>query len=133
MEQLLKGSKMDLIYIAIPLLLMFLSQSYIKRTYSKYRTVKSRRKMNGYNTARKMIEKYDLNVNIEKAQGLLSDHYDPREKVVRLSEDVYENDSIASIAIAAHECAHVIQHKEGYFLIKLRSILVPVISLTSKI
>ncbi len=124
---------MELLYIFIPMILMFLSQSYINSTYSKYKTVKSRRKMNGYNTARKMIEMYDLKINIEKVSGTLSDHFDPKKKVIRLSEDVYDNESIASIAIAAHECAHVMQHKEGYLLIKLRSLLVPVVSLTSKL
>lgn len=124
---------MDLLYIFIPVVLMLISQSYIKSTYSKYRTVRSRKKMNGHNTARKIVEKYGLNINIEKIPGMLSDHYDPKNKVVRLSEDVYENESIASIAIAAHECAHVIQHKEGYFLIRLRTLLVPVVSLTSKL
>lgn len=124
---------MELLYIFIPMILMFLSQSYINSTYSKYKTVKSRRKMNGYNTARKMIEMYDLKINIEKVSGTLSDHFDPKMKVIRLSEDVYDNESIASIAIAAHECAHVMQHKEGYLLIKLRSLLVPVVSLTSKL
>ncbi len=122
---------MDLIYIFVPIILMVVSQSYISKTYSKYIMVKSRKNMTGYDTAKKMIDKYNLGISVEKTSGTLSDHFDPKKNVIRLSSDVYDNASIASIAIAAHECAHVMQHKEGYFLIKLRSLLVPVVSLTS--
>lgn len=122
---------MDLIYAIIPILLMIVSQSYINNTYSKYKMTKSRKGFSGYDTAKKIIEKYDLKVSVEKTPGQLSDHFDPKKKVVRLSTEVYDNASIASIAIAAHEFGHVLQHQEGYFLLKLRSLLVPVVSLTS--
>lgn len=124
---------MDLIYAVIPILLMIVSQSYINNTYNKYKMTKSRKGFTGYDTAKKIIEKYDLKVSIEKTPGELSDHFDPTKKVVRLSPEVYNNASIASVAIAAHEFGHVLQHKEGYFLLKLRSLLVPVVSLTSTI
>ncbi len=124
---------MDLIYVLIPLALVFISQNYIKSTYSLYDSIKSRKNMNGYNTAKTIIEKNKLNIKIEKTNGYLTDHFDPKDKIIRLSNNVHDKSSIASIAIAAHECGHVIQHKEGYFLLRLRSLLVPIVSLTSTI
>ncbi|MDD4831308.1 MAG: zinc metallopeptidase [Bacilli bacterium] len=124
---------MDLIYVLIPLVLVFLSQNYIKSTYSLYDSVKSRKNMSGFNTAKTIADKNKLNIKIEKTSGYLTDHFDPKLKVVRLSTNVYDKSSIASIAIAAHECGHVIQHKEGYFLLRLRSFLAPIVSLTSTI
>ncbi|MDD2625341.1 MAG: zinc metallopeptidase [Bacilli bacterium] len=124
---------MDLIYVLIPLVLVFLSQHYIKSTYSLYDSVKSRKNMSGFNAAKTIADKNKLNIKIEKTSGYLTDHFDPKLKVVRLSTNVYDKSSIASIAIAAHECGHVIQHKEGYFLLRLRSFLAPIVSLTSTI
>ncbi|NLV90370.1 MAG: zinc metallopeptidase [Tenericutes bacterium] len=124
---------MDLIYVLIPLVLVFLSKNYIKSTYSLYDSVKSRKNMSGFNAAKTIADKNKLNIKIEKTSGYLTDHFDPKLKVVRLSTNVYDKSSIASIAIAAHECGHVIQHKEGYFLLRLRSFLAPIVSLTSTI
>ena len=124
---------MDLIYVLIPLVLVFLSQNYIKSTYSLYDSVKSRKNMSGFNAAKTIADKNKLNIKIEKTSGYLTDHFDPKLKVVRLSTNVYDKSSIASIAIAAHECGHVIQHKEGYFHLRLRSFLATIVSLTSTI
>jgi hypothetical protein len=124
---------MDLLYLLIPVILMTLSQMYIKSTYSKYNGIKSKNNMTGFDTAKIIVDKYKLNIKIEKTQGVLTDHFDPKTNVIRLSTDVYEKDSIASIAIAAHECAHVIQYKEGYIPMKIRRFLVPIVSLSSKL
>ena len=72
-------------------------------------------------------------VRIERIRGSLTDHYSPREKVLRLSESVYGSTSVAALGVAAHECGHAIQHKEGYFPLKLRSVSVPVANIGSKL
>ena len=72
-------------------------------------------------------------VRIERIRGSLTDHYSPKEKVLRLSESVYGFTSIAALGVAAHECGHAIQHKEGYFPLKLRSVSVPMASIGSKL
>jgi len=72
-------------------------------------------------------------VRIERIRGSLTDHYSPKEKVLRLSESVYGSTSIAALGVAAHECGHAIQHKEGYFPLKLRSVSVPMANIGSKL
>ena len=70
-------------------------------------------------------------VGVEETHGNLTDHYDPRNKMIYLSEAVYASDSVAAIGVAAHECGHAIQHKEGFLPLKLRSVLVPVVNIGS--
>ena len=72
------------------------------------------------------------NVYVVETKGYLTDHYDPRAKVVRLSTDIYHGDSIASVSVAAHECGHAVQDKEGYFFLRFRSFLVPIVNFSSK-
>ena len=72
-------------------------------------------------------------VKIERIRGSLTDHYSPRERVLRLSESVYGSTSVAALGVASHECGHAIQHKEGYFPLKLRSLSVPVANIGSKL
>jgi len=125
---------MDIIYIFIPIILMFVSQTYIKSTYSKYLNVKSKKNLTGYDVATEMLIKNEINdVKVEKINGTLTDHFDPKKKVVRLSEEVYSGTSIAVLSIAAHEVGHVIQHSKGYLPIKIRSALVPVVNFSSKL
>lgn len=125
---------MDIIYIFIPMVIMFLSQAYIKSTYSKFVAIKSEKNLTGLDVAKRMLERNNINnISIEKTPGTLTDHFDPKKKVVRLSEEVYSGTSIASLSIAAHEVGHVIQHETKYFPIRLRGILVPVVNFSSKI
>ena len=72
------------------------------------------------------------NVKVEEVSGFLSDHYDPSTKTVRLSTNNYNDASIAAVSIAAHECGHALQDKEGYFMLRLRASLVPLVNLSSK-
>ncbi len=124
---------MDIIYIFIPMVIMFLSQAYIKSTYSKFVAIKSEKKLTGLDVAKKMLKRNNItNITIEKTPGTLTDHFDPRKKVVRLSEEVYSGNSIAALSIAAHEIGHVIQHETKYFPIRLRGVLVPVVNFSSK-
>jgi Zn-dependent membrane protease YugP len=88
----------------------------------------------GSQTARYILDSNGLsNVNVEVTRGHLSDHYDPRKRVVRLSEDIYYGNSIGSVAIAAHECGHAIQHANRYAPLQIRSSLVPIASFSSNV
>lgn len=125
---------MEILLIILPVILMFASQAWINGAYNKYKLIKSKNGASGYEAARKILDLNGLEkIKITKISGTLSDHYDPKKEVVSLSSDVYDGTSIASIAIAAHECGHVIQHKSKYIPIIIRSALVPVVNLTSKI
>ena len=88
----------------------------------------------GYDVAKKILQKNDLQeIKIGKVSGSLSDYYNDSNKEIRLSEDIYDESSIASVAVAAHECGHAIQYKEGYFPIKLRNNLVPIVNFGNKV
>ena len=116
--------------IAVP----FIAQLYIKSSYGKYSDIDNNKKISGFEVARKILDANGLNsIDIVTTSGTLSDHYDPRRKVVRLSDDVFNGNSIASMAVAAHECGHAIQDKEAYSLLKIRSLLVPVVNLGTSI
>lgn len=125
---------MEIIYIFIPMVLMFISQSYINSTYAKYKAVKSKKDLTGFDVTKSILDKNNIkDIKIEKVSGTLTDHFDPKNKVIRLSEEVYSGNSIAALSIAAHEVGHVIQHKKGYIPIKIRGALVPVVNFSSKI
>ena len=110
------------------------AQMYINHWYNKTKKIKTAKGMNGQQTARKILDKNDLkDVGINEVAGTLSDHYDPAKKTVNLSNDIYETDSIASISVAAHECGHAIQDKNGYFFLRLRRGMVPFVNLASKL
>lgn len=90
--------------------------------------------MTGAETAQRILHATGLyDVRVERVEGTLSDHYDPRTKVVRLSEAVYDSASIASIGVAAHECGHAIQHSKAYAPLKIRNALVPVVNVSATI
>ncbi len=110
------------------------SQFFIKHSYHKTIRISSSKGVNGYDVARKILDSNGLShVKIEETPTELGDHYDPRCKVVRLSTDVYRKSTIASISVAAHECGHAIQDKDGYFFLRLRSMIVPVVNLASSL
>jgi uncharacterized protein len=99
------------------------------REYSRYRTWSG---MSGAEVARRVLDFNGLyNVRVEPTQGLLSDHYDPREKVLRLSQNVYSSNSVAAAGVAAHEAGHAIQDKEGYTALKARTAMVPSVQIGS--
>lgn len=125
---------MNLILIILPIVLILLSQAYINTSYRKYSRVSVKSKITGASVARTILDKNGLNdVEVVKISGELTDNFNPRTNVVSLSSEVYSGNSIASVAVAAHECGHVIQHKEKYAFIVLRSILVPVVNLTTNL
>jgi len=123
-----------LILLFISIIITIAAQSLVKRAYEKYKKIKSKSKLTGFEAARKILDQHGLkDVHVVTTTGILSDHYDPKRKVVRLSKEIFDGDSIASISIAAHEVGHALQDKEGYILMKLRGFIVPVVNLSSKI
>jgi Zn-dependent membrane protease YugP len=88
------------------------AQLLIKARYDKYSKIENKKKLSGFDVAQKILKKHGLeNIYIVETQGYLSDHFDPTANVVRLSSDVFHGTTIASVAIAAHECGHAVQHK----------------------
>lgn len=121
-----------IIYFAILLLLPLWASNKVNRTYKKYMKIANSSHMTGAQVARKILDENGLyNVRVEETKGFLSDHYDPRTKVVRLSSHNYHNYSQAAAAVAAHEVGHAIQDAEGYAFLRFRHALVPVASLGS--
>ncbi len=121
-----------LIYMTPAFLIMLLVQFYVRSAYSRWSQVPAQSRMSGAQAAQRLIQYGGLyDVRIEGIQGQLTDHYDPRSKVLRLSQGVYQGNSVASLAIAAHELGHAMQDKEGYFPLRLRAAMVPAVNIGS--
>ncbi len=122
------------IYIFLLMLILpIIAQINVTSTFNKYSKVRSSRGITADQVARQILDSNGLyNVRIERVSGKLSDHYDPRDNVVRLSDSTYGNSSVAAIGVAAHECGHVCQHAENYGPIVLRSKLVPITNFCSR-
>ena len=115
-------------------LITLLAQIYVKSSYSKYKKIETKSGLDGYEVARKILNSNGLNdIDIVEVQGELTDHYDPKRRVVRLSSDIYHGKTIASNSVAAHECGHAVQDKEGYTFLRFRSALAPFATLSSKV
>ena len=123
---------MEYIILTITMLITLGAQEYINIWYNKTKKIESIKKLTGRSVAREILDKNGLkHVKVEEVQGNLTDHYDPKSKTVRLSTDIYNNDSLASISVASHECGHAIQDKDGYFFLRLRRSIVPIVNLAS--
>lgn len=121
-----------LMYMLPAFVLMMLVQWYVRSAYSKWSRVPVRSRFTGAEAAQRLIQSAGLqNVRIEAVQGQLTDHYDPRSKVLRLSSGVYSQSSVAALAIAAHELGHAMQDKDEYFPLRLRAALVPAVNIGS--
>lgn len=117
---------------ALPaLLLAIYAQWKVRSTYQRYLRVPNAAGMTGLEAARALQRLTGLSVRVEGTRGTLSDHYDPRSKVLRLSQGVAESASVGAVAIVAHEMGHALQHARSYALLQLRSGLVPIVSFTS--
>ena len=120
--------------VLIGVVLSLLASAKVKGTFNKYSNYRNSRGMTGAEAARQVLQSAGIrDVQIEHVSGNLTDHYDPRSKVLRLSDSVYGSTSVAAVGVAAHECGHAIQHAHGYGPLKFRSILVPVANFGSKI
>ena len=121
-----------LCFMAPAFLLMMLAQLYVSSSYSKWSRVAARSRLTGAEAAQRLISSGGLyDVNIQPIQGNLTDHYDPRSKLLSLSPGVYQGNSVAALAIAAHELGHAKQDQEGYMPLKLRAALVPAVNIGS--
>jgi len=119
-----------LVFIGIAITLM--ASARVKSTFAKYSRVRSTSGLTGAQAAERILQASGIyDVQIELVAGNLSDHYDPRHKVLRLSNTVYGQTSLAAIGVAAHECGHAIQHQNSYLPLKLRGALVPVANIGS--
>ncbi|RUA15965.1 MAG: zinc metallopeptidase [Clostridia bacterium] len=127
------GSFILWIVLALPgLLLGMWAQYKVKSAFKKYSKVGNSRGLTGAQAARLILDHYGLrHVHIAEVQGTLTDHYDPRSKVLRLSPDVGRSSSIAAVGVAAHESGHALQDKDAYAPLKLRSAIVPAVQLGS--
>ncbi len=117
----------------VALILAIYAQIKVSSTFNKYSSFYTASGRKAHEVARMMLDDNGLqNVRIERVRGHLTDHYDPRSKVLRLSEQVYDSASAAAVGVATHEAGHAVQHAVGYFPLKLRSALVPATSFASK-
>lgn len=122
----------SMILLIPAILFAVFAQSKVKGTFNKYLQIRNRRGYTGAQVARMILDRNGLrDVNIEHIRGQLTDHYDPRKRVVRLSSSVYNSTSIASISVAAHEVGHALQHAKGYAPLTIRSQIAPVASFAS--
>lgn len=122
------------VLVLIGLLISSLAQANIQRKFDKYRKIKTQKSITGFDAARYILSTNSYNdISIKKIGGSLSDYFNPLSKEIALSETSMTDISIASLAVAAHECGHVIQYKEGYIPLKIKSYIVPAVNIGSKL
>ncbi|MBN1351321.1 zinc metallopeptidase [candidate division KSB1 bacterium] len=122
----------DIFILGISFLITLYAQLKVKNTFNKYSQIAARRGASGASIAQHLLQASGIHdVEIEMTRGELTDHYDPRGKVLRLSEATYRSNSVAAIGVAAHEVGHAIQHHTGYIPLNLRNSFVPVANLGS--
>ena len=125
---------LDVILMLIIIVLPLYANIKINSTYSKYSKKQNSGKLTGKEVAEKILEMNGLNnVKVGRINGSLTDHYDPRNKTISLSDGIYNSNSISACAVAAHEVGHAIQDKERYSMLVFRSKLVPVVNFTSRL
>ena len=120
--------------VLIGLLLCLAASARVRSTYAKYGRVRSRSGLTGREAAERILRSAGIyDVRIEHVSGNLTDHFDPGNRVLRLSDATYQSASVAAVGVAAHECGHAIQHSRGYAPLKIRSAIVPVANFGSAI
>ena len=120
--------------IVISALISLFAQFLVNSRFSKYSRVRSRSGMTGAQAAERILQSQGIyDVAIQRVSGKLTDHYDPRNKTLNLSDAVYASTSVAAVGVAAHECGHAIQHARGYAPLSFRSALVPVANIGSQL
>ena len=130
------GYSYDWTYILVIIgsIITLVAQIWVNSSYNKYKQRSNGNGITGREVARKILDTNGLSdVSVVEVAGTLTDHYDPTKKTVNLSTDIYKDSSIASIAVAAHECGHAIQDKVGYTFLRIRHKLVPTVNLCSKL
>lgn len=120
--------------VIIGFIFAMIASGGVQRAFNKYSKVKSYRNYTGADAARKILDDNGLyNVRIEHISGNLSDHYDPKANVIRLSDATFSDTSVAAIGVAAHEAGHAVQHAVGYVPIKVRNAIVPAVNIASSL
>lgn len=123
-----------LIWVLLAAVISMIASAKVSSTYHKYDKVRSATGMTGAQAAERILHSAGIyDVSVEHIRGELTDHYDPGNKVLRLSDATYGSASVAAVGVAAHECGHAIQHKEGYVPLRFRSALVPAANLGSRL
>lgn len=127
------GIDMTYIIFVMPALIFAMyAQNKVNTTFNKYRTINNKRGYTGAEIARRILDMNGLsNVIVERVAGNLTDHFDPKANVVRLSDATYSSTSVAAIGVAAHEVGHAVQYAEGYAPIKVRNAIVPFVQIAS--
>lgn len=127
---------MDIYYLVLvipAILLSLFAQTKVTSTFQKYSRYGSQKGMTGFDAARKILDTNGLShIRIERIAGNLTDHYDPKNNVIRLSDGVYDKPSIAAVGVAAHEAGHAVQHSVGYTPIKWRNAVLPAANIGSQ-
>lgn len=122
------------ILILIGLLISLIAQAVVTSAYGKYKKILNNKDLTGFEVARTILDKNGLqDIMILETKGNLSDHYDPTRKVIKLSTDIYHGSSIASAAVASHECGHAIQDKVGYRPMRIRSRIVGTVNICTNL
>lgn len=125
---------MGIVILLIMIILPIIAQVNVNSTFKKYKNVRNSRGLTADQVARQILDSNGLyNVRIERISGELTDHYDPKDNVVRLSDAVYGQTSVAAIGVAAHECGHACQHAQEYTPIKIRTAIVPITNICSRL
>ena len=123
---------MDSFLIILGLVIALSAQAYVTSSYNKYKNVKTKKELSGFEVASKILKENGLdNIYVTEVNGVLSDHYDSGRKVVRLSSDVFHGTSISSVSVAAHEVGHAIQDKVNYSFMRIRYSLFPIVNFSS--
>lgn len=121
-----------LIFVFPAILLSVFAQAKVSSSFSKYNKIGNRKNISGAEIARRILDLNGLyNIPVERIGGNLTDHFDPKANVIRLSDSTYNSTSVAALGVAAHEVGHAVQHAEGYTPIKLRNSIVPVAQFSS--
>ena len=128
------GFDITYIFVIIGMLITLIASWRMKATFAKYERVASQSRLTGREVAERILRANGIyDVSVRPVSGRLTDHYDPRDKTVSLSEAIYGSTSVAAIAVAAHECGHAIQDNVGYVPLNLRSAFVPVANFGSRL
>lgn len=122
------------IFLILSLLITVIAQIRVQTAFHKYKKVRNKRGITGAEAARQLLLDHSItNVPIERISGNLTDHYDPGRNVIRLSEDVYDSDSVAAVGVAMHEAGHALQYAQNYAPVRLRNAIVKSTNISSKI
>ena len=118
------------VLVIIAMALSLFASFGVNATFSKYKKVRTIRDITGSEAARKILDMNGLqHIRVERVSGNLTDHFDPKANVIRLSDATYDNTSVAAVGVAAHEAGHAVQHATGYAPIKIRNSIVPVVNI----